>query len=1142
MKSVGRFCSLLVTISLVLGMVMSPAVAAQSPEHPFTDIKGSSYETAISALWDLGIVSGMEPDKYEPEGPVTRAQMAALIVRSLGKAQEAEMLMEVASEYSDVPSNHWARGVIALASRMSIVKGDAGRFSPSDQVNYAQAATMLVRALGYESQVTGGYPTGYVVKANEIGLLKDVKFVLNSPVNRAEAARLLFNAIYNVSTADSGLTWSQSIHKRPASLAFATLPEYVAPAQKITLNATATDLVGKPIAGVQVNYRVLNGAGTIQGNSLTVGDGMVKIEASTGSLVALATLTSVSGLTIAPTTFAANKGGTVTFTATAVSGGLRVPVQPEWKVVQGPAAIDQSGQLTVSDYGMVTVQASLGTLTASATGQANGRVAITQKPDYVVPGLTYTLSASVTEVSGKPISVAVTWSATGAIIDPATGRLSNASGDQVTIKATAAGVSEQITIPVIKSIQVTPANVSVLNGKTVTFTAKGIDSTGKEWAIAPAWDRTTSAVGIINGEGIFAGTGSGASTITATLGSLTGRAQVQVSGAPARLSVTPASNSVPIGGSTTLAIKLMDLAGIVSAVDDQPVSLTLNDNNRGSLSRTLALTQKGEVTVTFTPSNTAGTASISVSVPGTAISAQTVVVSSYQPTPSYIQLSATPTPLATGGGVATIMATLHDASGFAVPASQPLYVTVNASGGNVGGIAGSTITIPAGQTSGSVSFISNGTVGMTSIHGTSTYTVRPVLIQTTAAGPAAAVKIRPIKDAVPVTGLSSLQVQVEVVDSKGVLLAGNSSTEVELAVSALANWPGATYMATANSGVATFSVPAYVIGTVTLTARLKGGAGATDTATAQFVPGVFSSIRMTAQPPTLVADGITQGQVIAEVVDRNGTVLTSVNPTITFRKLGDTGATSPLSSPTVTAVNGKAVLSIQSTRLAGTDTWYAVAPGMETLNLATVSTSASSGQAHTLRVTGGTNLAVGTASALVVQVVDQAGQVVLSDSGRTIAIGHSIPGLSISPTTATTQNGSATFTVVGTQATSGAITFTTVGLPVPSVSATLTFTGTGSTSTAYNLSVTAPSTARVGNVFNVTVKVTDTLGQQVTTDHGRTITATAIGVGVINSPLTTTSGQAAFAVVPTSTGTLILTFTATGLPQPSQTVVVTITN
>ena len=54
-------------------------------------------------------------------------------------------------------------------SRQGLIKGyPDGTFKPANQVSYAEAITMLVRALGYKDEfLSGQWPANYLAKAGE---------------------------------------------------------------------------------------------------------------------------------------------------------------------------------------------------------------------------------------------------------------------------------------------------------------------------------------------------------------------------------------------------------------------------------------------------------------------------------------------------------------------------------------------------------------------------------------------------------------------------------------------------------------------------------------------------------------------------------------------------------------------------------------------------------------------------------------------------------------------------------------------------------------------------------------------------------------------------------------------------------------
>ena len=144
-------------IILVLTLMFSFAYA-----KTLKDIEGTKYEASVNLLQELGIVDGYQDGTYKPNNTVTRAELAKLIIVSLGRESAADSL-KGSTDYSDVVANSWASGYINCCNTLGIIKGyPDGTFKPNNTVTYAEAATMLLRALNYTRELEKEkWPTGY---------------------------------------------------------------------------------------------------------------------------------------------------------------------------------------------------------------------------------------------------------------------------------------------------------------------------------------------------------------------------------------------------------------------------------------------------------------------------------------------------------------------------------------------------------------------------------------------------------------------------------------------------------------------------------------------------------------------------------------------------------------------------------------------------------------------------------------------------------------------------------------------------------------------------------------------------------------------------------------------------------------------
>ncbi len=189
MKNLNKVLAMLV----VFMMMLSTVAFASS----FSDVADeSSYSTAIEVGVDLGLFKGYEDGTFAPEGEITRAEFAAIVVRLLGQEAQAEGA-KAATQFVDVPAEHWAAGYINIAVQAGVINGYGnGNFGPEDLVEYQDAITMMVRALGYEPAIgSAGYPTGYLTKAGELGLTSGVNGSNGVAANRGAVAQIAFNAL-----------------------------------------------------------------------------------------------------------------------------------------------------------------------------------------------------------------------------------------------------------------------------------------------------------------------------------------------------------------------------------------------------------------------------------------------------------------------------------------------------------------------------------------------------------------------------------------------------------------------------------------------------------------------------------------------------------------------------------------------------------------------------------------------------------------------------------------------------------------------------------------------------------------------------------------------------------------------------------
>ena len=111
-------------------------------EDPFRDDDGHALEVQIAVLHGNGITTGCSILRYCPEQGVTRAEMAAFLVRAFNLPPA-----EGANQFTDV-EDHFFSSEIAVLGASGITTGcTATKFCPDRLLTRAEMAAFLVRAL-----------------------------------------------------------------------------------------------------------------------------------------------------------------------------------------------------------------------------------------------------------------------------------------------------------------------------------------------------------------------------------------------------------------------------------------------------------------------------------------------------------------------------------------------------------------------------------------------------------------------------------------------------------------------------------------------------------------------------------------------------------------------------------------------------------------------------------------------------------------------------------------------------------------------------------------------------------------------------------------------------------------------------------
>ena len=141
-----RILALFLAAVSCLSLAVS-ASAANTTTRKATDFKDYDrtawYAEAVSAAVDNGLLYGKSSTIIDPNGDMTRAEMAAIINRSFGCYKVADI-----SQYKDVAKSKWYYKDVGLAVQMGTYNGrSSSSMAPDAPISRQEAMTVVARAL-----------------------------------------------------------------------------------------------------------------------------------------------------------------------------------------------------------------------------------------------------------------------------------------------------------------------------------------------------------------------------------------------------------------------------------------------------------------------------------------------------------------------------------------------------------------------------------------------------------------------------------------------------------------------------------------------------------------------------------------------------------------------------------------------------------------------------------------------------------------------------------------------------------------------------------------------------------------------------------------------------------------------------------
>ena len=113
----------------------------------YSDVAATSwYNTAVSTLSSMGIITGYPDGTFRPNAAITRAEFAAIAARFDNNGDKA------AAKFSDI-ANHWAKDEISIAYNNGWITGyPNGTFGPQRDITRAETMTLVNRVLNRQPE------------------------------------------------------------------------------------------------------------------------------------------------------------------------------------------------------------------------------------------------------------------------------------------------------------------------------------------------------------------------------------------------------------------------------------------------------------------------------------------------------------------------------------------------------------------------------------------------------------------------------------------------------------------------------------------------------------------------------------------------------------------------------------------------------------------------------------------------------------------------------------------------------------------------------------------------------------------------------------------------------------------------------
>lgn len=182
-----KFLILCITLFTLLGV----------SAFAYSNVPSVAGDEIINVIKLLEIANGDSEGNMNFDKEVTRAEFVKMVINASKSKEAAANIKLNVSLFPDVKNSFWGAGYISVAINNGLVNGYMdGTFKPGNNVTLEEAATIVLRLLGYtNSDLVGSYPTAQLQKYRDLMLDENISAERGDVLTREECMILIYNAL-----------------------------------------------------------------------------------------------------------------------------------------------------------------------------------------------------------------------------------------------------------------------------------------------------------------------------------------------------------------------------------------------------------------------------------------------------------------------------------------------------------------------------------------------------------------------------------------------------------------------------------------------------------------------------------------------------------------------------------------------------------------------------------------------------------------------------------------------------------------------------------------------------------------------------------------------------------------------------------